>query len=297
MKIYDCFMFSDENELLDLRLNSLNKYVDKFIIVEAAYLHNGQSKKLNFNINMFKEFKEKIEYIVVKSNPPNLNLEKINETIQEQEKRKIINSILRDHYQRDQITAAVQNLEQNDIILISDLDEIPNLNNINFEKMDNQLLIFKQKMFYYKLNLNYENFIWYGTKAIKKKYFKSAQWLRNIKNKKYPIWRIDTFFSKKKYNNIKFIEDGGWHFTCIKSASEIFKKLMTFAHHQDFESSNITLDYLRKKIENKYVLYDHNKDKKNNDKWFSETKLKKIEIDNLPNYIKNNQDKFKKWLD
>ena len=290
-------MFSDENELLDLRLNSLNKYVDKFIIVEAAYLHNGQSKKLNFNINMFKEFKEKIEYIVVKSNPPNLNLEKINETIQEQEKRKIINSILRDHYQRDQITAAVQNLEQNDIILISDLDEIPNLNNINFEKIDNQLLIFKQKMFYYKLNLNYENFIWYGTKAIKKKYFKSAQWLRNIKNKKYPIWRIDTFFSKKKYNNITFIEDGGWHFTCIKSASEIFKKLMTFAHHQDFESSNITLDYLRKKIENKYVLYDHNKDKKNNDKWFSETKLKKIEIDNLPNYIKNNQDKFKKWLD
>ena len=72
---------------------------------------------------------------------------------------------------------------------------------------------------------------------------------------------------------------------------------MTFAHHQDFESSNITLDYLRKKIENKYVLYDHNKDKKNNDKWFSEKKLKKIEIDNLPNYIKNNQDKFKKWLD
>ena len=197
MKIYDCFMFSDENELLDLRLNSLNKYVDKFVIVEAAYLHNGQSKKLNFNINTFKEFKEKIEYIVVKSNPPNLNLEKINETVQEQEKRKIINSILRDHYQRDQITAAVQNLEQNDIILISDLDEIPNLNNINFEKIDNQLLIFKQKMFYYKLNLNYENFIWYGTKAIKKKYFKSAQWLRNIKNKKYPIWRIDTFFRKK----------------------------------------------------------------------------------------------------
>ena len=58
-------MFSDENLLLDLRLNSLNKFVDKFIIVEATYLHNGESKKLNFDINNFKKFKDKIHYIIV----------------------------------------------------------------------------------------------------------------------------------------------------------------------------------------------------------------------------------------
>ena len=59
MKIYDCFMFSDEKMLLDIRLNSLNRFVDKFIITEASYFHNGQPKKLNFNINEFSEFKKK----------------------------------------------------------------------------------------------------------------------------------------------------------------------------------------------------------------------------------------------
>ena len=290
-------MFSDENELLDLRLNSLNKYVDKFVIVEAAYLHNGQSKKLNFNINTFKEFKEKIEYIVVKSNPPNLNLEKINETVQEQEKRKIINSILRDHYQRDQITAAVQNLEQNDIILISDLDEIPNLNNINFEKIDNQLLIFKQKMFYYKLNLNYENFIWYGTKAIKKKYFKSAQWLRNIKNKKYPIWRIDTFFSKKKYNNITFIEDGGWHFSYLKKPKDVEKKLKSIRHHIEYDLNPLGVDKIDQKIKNRELIYNYNTDQRTKNKFENNEKLNILKDEKLPIYIKDNIKKFNDWLE
>ena len=72
MNIYDCFMYFDEDLLLDLRLNILNKYVKKFIIAESTYLHSGKSKKLNFNINNFSKFKDKIIYIVVDKKPPNI---------------------------------------------------------------------------------------------------------------------------------------------------------------------------------------------------------------------------------
>mgnify|MGYP005648688829 CR=1 FL=1 len=72
MKIYDCFQFFDEEMLLNLRLNILDKYVHKFVISEANYMHNGKPKKLNFNINKFSKFKDKIIYIVVDKPPPDL---------------------------------------------------------------------------------------------------------------------------------------------------------------------------------------------------------------------------------
>ena len=90
-------------------------------------------------------------------------------------------------------------------------------------------------MFFYKLNLLYENFTWHGTKGVKYKNFFGPQWLRNIKVKNYPKWRIDVFFSKKKYSNLTFINDGGWHFTCIRKPKDLQKKLLNFAHHYEFE--------------------------------------------------------------
>ena len=207
MNIYDCFMFSDEFMLLELRMKILSKFVDKFVISEAKYLHNGDSKKLNFDINKFKEFKNKIEYIVVDHQPPNILSIENKEDDSELNRKKIINSIMRDNYQRENLAKAIQNADDNDLIIISDLDEIPKLNNIDLKNINDEILIFKQKMFYYKFNLYYDNFVWYGSKCVKKKKFISPQWLRNIKNKNYPKWRVDTLFSKKKYSNIKFIED------------------------------------------------------------------------------------------
>ena len=152
-------------------------------------------------------------------------------------------------------------------------------------------------MYYYKLNLYYQNFTWYGSKAIKKKYFISPQWLRNIKSKKYPFWRLDTYFSKKKYSNIKFVEDGGWHFTCIKKPEDIHRKLLSFAHYQDYENAGISIEQLKSKIKEKKVLYDHSKDKTNKNKWFSEQTLSKVELGTLPAYVRNNDTKFQEWLD
>ena len=290
-------MYSDENMLLDIRFNILNNIVDKFVIAEAKYTHDGNLKKLNFDINKYQMFKNKINYIVVENESPEIrpiNREDANTTIAD---KKILNSIKRDHYQREQLSIGIAEADGEDLIIISDLDEIPNLNEIKFNNINNEILFFKQKMFYYKLNLHYDGYCWYGSKAVKKKNFISPQWLRNLKSKKYPFWRFDTFFSEKKYMNIKFVDNGGWHFTCIKKPEEIEKKLLSFAHHYDYEQAGLSLEDLKSKIKEKYVLYDHHLDKRASNKWNSTKKLSKIDINEMPEFIKINKNLYKDWLE
>jgi len=296
MNIYDCFMYYDEDLLLDIRLNTLNKYVKKFVITEATYTHNGNKKKLNFNIQNFKKFKDKIEYIVVDQQPPNIKKLNDNDSKETLEEKKILNGMARDYFQRENLKKGLHNIDKDDLIIVSDLDEIPNLENLNINKLKNNIIIFQQKMFYYKLNLLYENFIWAGSKAVKYKNFISPQWLRNIKSKKYPFWRLDIFFSKKKYSNLHYINDGGWHFTCIRKPEDLEKKLLNFAHHYEFEQSGLKINDIKKLIEEKRVMYDHNVDQKGY-KWSGKSILKKIDINFLPNYIKKNIEIFKDWLD
>jgi len=289
-------MYFDEDLLLDLRLNTLNKYVKKFVITEATYTHNGAKKELKFNIGNFKKFQDKITYIVVDKPPPNiLNLKK-NEPKHVRGEKLILNGMARDYFQRENLNRGLAKTQENDLILISDLDEIPNLENLNLSKINNEIIMFEQKMFYYKLNLFYEDFKWFGTKAIKKKNFLSPQWLRNIKGKKYPKWRLDIMFSKKKYSNLQFVKDGGWHFTCLRTPEELEKKLLNFAHHYEYEESGLKISDLKKLISEKRVMYDHNTDKKGY-KWSGKSTLKKIDDKYLPNHISLNFDKYKNWLD
>ena len=151
-------------------------------------------------------------------------------------------------------------------------------------------------MFYYKLNLLYEEFDWFGSKACKKKNFLSPQWLRNIKSKKYPKWRLDLVFSKKKYSNIFHVQNGGWHFTCIKSPEDLEKKLLNFAHHYEYEESGLNISDIKKLINEKRVMYDHNVDQRSY-KWSGKAKLKKLNYSLLPEYVSINPEKFKEWLD
>jgi len=295
MKLYDCFQFFDEEMLLNLRLNILNKYVHKFIISEATYLHNGEPKKLLFDINKYQRFKNKIEYIIVDKPPP--DLETINQNDSEEIKNAKIqsNAYKRHIYQLEETKSGISDANENDIIIVGDLDEIPNLEGIEFEKIKEKLIFFIQKMFYYKLNLYYK-MPWYGTKACKKKHLKSAKWLQWTKNKKYPLWRLDILFSQKKYNDINIISDGGWHFTNIKSPEEIQKKLKSFVHHKDFESSGLNVEDLRKLIKDKRVMYNHTIDKKK-DKWTAGEKLQVLKLEDLPKHIIDNYETYKPWLD
>ena len=296
MNIYDCFMYFDEDLLLDLRLNILDKYVKKFVISEATYTHNGTPKKLNFNINNFSKFKDKITYIVVDSPPPDIRKINNNDSVDLKSEKLILNGMARDYFQRENLSKGLSDASEDDLIMISDLDEIPNLSELNFEKIKNQIIIFKQKMFYYKLNLFYDEFDWYGSKACRKKIFLSPQWLRNIKSKKYPKWRFDLFFSKKKYTNLLHVENGGWHFTCLKKAEDLEKKLLNFAHHFEYEESGLNIKDIKKLINEKRVMYDHKVDKKGF-KWSGKSKLKNIGLDKLPIYITENLSKYKEWLD
>ena len=296
MNIYDCFMYFDEDLLLDLRLNTLNKYVKKFVITEATYTHNGSKKKLNFDINKFKKFRDKINYIVVDEQPSNI-LKLVNGESEERKKEKLIlNGMARDYFQREKLQNGLKDANDDDFIIISDLDEIPDLSSLDFSKIKNKIIIFQQKMFYYKFNLLYEDFNWFGSKAVRKKNFLSPQWLRNIKSKNYPKWRLDTLFSKKKYSNLYLVKDGGWHFTCIRTAEDLEKKLLNFAHHYEFEESGLKIHDLKKLITEKRVMYDHNVDQRGY-KWSGKSILKKIENRLLPNYISSNLEKFKNWLD
>ena len=296
MNIYDCFMYFDEDLLLDLRLNSLDKYVKKFIITEATYTHNGSKKKLNFNINNFKRFKDKITYIIVDKQPENILELSPEDTKDKRGEKLILNGMARDYFQRECLLKGLDEALGEDLILVSDLDEIPNLINLDLSKIGNNIAIFEQKMFYYKLNLFYEDYIWQGSKAVKFKNFISPQWLRNIKGKKYSKWRIDTYFSKKKYSNLFFVKNGGWHFTCLRTPEQLEKKLLNFAHHYEYEESGLKLDDIKKLILEKRVMYDHTVDQKGY-KWSGKSILKRIDLEHLPKYISSNTQKYVDWLD
>ena len=131
MKIFDCFMFSDENMILDIRLNVLSKYVDHFVIVESKYKHNGDVKSKKFDINNFSKFKNKIKYIYLDKEPSGLINIKNNEKENEQ---LLFNTYLRENYQRNMIRDGLFDSSDNDFIIIGDVDEIPNLDNLDLNK-------------------------------------------------------------------------------------------------------------------------------------------------------------------
>ena len=295
MKIYDCFMYFDEELILDLRLNILDKFVDYFVIVESIFTHKGEKRNLKFNINKFKKFENKIVYLVYDQEPS--QIEKIVSKDMEDEKSRkyIMNALFRENAQRNFINDALNNLDNEDIILISDVDEIPNLSGINFEDKKSKIILFKQDMLYYKFNLKLPNLAWTGTKGCKKKYFKSAQWLRNIKDRKYPFYRVDTYFSEKKYINCEFVDNGGWHFTNIKTAKQIKQKLESYLHHIEFDKNPLSTDEIDKIIQDKIAIYDLSVDQKKNK--IKGNKLENYPLNKLPEYLQDNLDNYKDWID
>ena len=260
MKFYDCFMYHDEDLILDIRLNTLNDYVEKFIIVEAKLDHQGNKKKLNFKIENYKKFQDKILYKVIEAFPENqTNWE-------------------RENFQRNFILNGLVDALENDYIIISDLDEIPNLSNLkNIQNF--KYTVFEQKMFYYKINLLNKTYpVWFGSKMCKKKYLKSPQWLRNQKVKRYSFWK----FYKIKWN---FIQNGGWHFSFLMTPEKIRKKIKSFAHSEFNINDYTDLDKITHSIENGTDIFDR------------KMYYQKIDFDNsFPNYIKNNRNKFKDWI-
>ena len=267
MAIFDCFQYFNEEHIVDLRFNILNKFVNTFVIVESTVNHQGKPKKLHFDINKYKKFKNKINYIVVDDTPENIKKpHKGGESLVEQ-------------HQRNSIVKGLKNAEDSDLVILSDVDEIPNLNKL-VEFNRNKYAVFSQKMFMYKLNLlNLRENNWHGSKICLKKNFKSPQWLRNLKFKKYPFWRID------KIRNLQVIQNGGWHFAYLQSPENISKKIQSFAHGEFNKADIANEENIRMKIERGQDVFDRG------------YSLKKVQVDStFPEYILENKDKLKKWI-
>ncbi len=296
MKIFDCFMYFDEEIVLDLRLNTLDRYVDYFIIVESTFTHRGDKKNLKFNHKKFEKFKDKIIYLTFDKEPDEIEVVHENDNEGEKSRKYILNAAKRENGQRDHIANGLQKASPEDLILISDVDEIPNLEEIKLENLKEKILMFQQDMFYYKFDLKLPNMVWSGTKGCRKKDLLSPQWLRNIKDKKYSLFRLDIIFSKIKYNSIKFIKNGGWHFSNIKSPKEIEHKLKSYLHHREFDEEPLTLDQIDNIIKSKQAIYDLKVDKTVN-KVGSGSKLINYSFDKLPVYLKENKENYKEWLD
>ena len=263
MKIFDCFTFNDENSILEIRLNEMNKYVDFFVIIEFGENHQGKKKGKRINEKILNNFANKIRYMYVEKFEENMN------------------SWQRENFQRDYIQKALYDADKEDVIIISDLDEIPNLKKINLENIGNSVYAFKQINCMYKFNL-VRDFSWFGSKLCKFKKLKSPQWLRSLKvHKKYNYFRIDKFFSKNYIFNFKIIENGGWHFGWIRSVDEIIDKVNSFAHLEFNNSKFKNNNYIYNCIENNVNFLN------------TEEKLEIIKMEFLPEYIVINKDKFK----
>jgi len=288
-------MYFDEDLLLDLRLNVLNEYIDYFVIVESRYNHKGEKRNLRFNINNFINFKEKIIYLIHDQIPA--GVKNINQKDDENTKsyKLILNAYLRENAQRNFILNGLNKASNDDMILISDLDEIPDLSQISFKDVKEKIILFEQMMFYYKLNLKAEGIKWVGTKCCKKKNLINPQWLRNIKDKKYPFYRLDIIFSKSRYFNVKLIKKGGWHFTNVKSPREILLKLSSYLHHVEFDKNPLNEKEIEKLVINKKAIYSLNTDKRVQ-KFGAGQDLEKVELKYLPSYISQKIEKYKDWL-
>ena len=260
MKLIDCFLYHNEDLVLDIRLNTLNEHVNKFVIVESKFDHQGNKKGLNFDFKKFKKFENKINYQVIEEFPED------------------ISNWDRENYQRNFIVNGLDEFNENDYIIISDVDEIPDLKKLR-NLQNNKFTVFQQKMFYYKFNLlNSTEPIWYGSKICKKKHLKSPQWLRDQKVKNYPFWK----FYKIKWNIIK---DGGWHFSFLMDAKQIKSKLESYAH-AEFNNKNFnTLEKINFSLKNQVDLFDR------------KIEFEKIVFDEtFPKYILNNKEKYKNWI-
>ena len=128
MKIVDCTSFYSEHMMYEVRLNILKDKVDKFIVTESTYSHSGKKKKLNFDINNYPKFEDKIIHVVIDREPDGIVPENNDPSLQRS------NSLKRIALSYDESLKVLKDFSDEDLIMLSDNDEIPNLDSKDFKK-------------------------------------------------------------------------------------------------------------------------------------------------------------------
>lgn len=230
--IIDCFIFYNEIDLLKFRLEYLYNVVDYFVLVESTTTFAGNKKKLYFDENkyLFNKYVDKIVHII--------DNKEIN----------VSNPWLREYKQRNSITLGLQklNLTSNDIILISDVDEIPNkktlLEQSNYIANAKKILSFEQDLYYYNLT-NKSKKKWYFAKCLNYYVFQNHNCLPQ---------------EIRSSNNVTKILNGGWHFSYFGSTDFIINKIKNFSHQEYNKPQFLSKDKIEFNIKNNIDLFNRN---------------------------------------
>ncbi len=197
--IYDCFIFFNELDLLEIRLNELNESVDKFVLVESTKTFTGKDKELYFekNKHLFEKYLDKIIHIVVDDFEEGMS------------------AWDREIHQRNSIKRGLSDCKPSDVIIISDVDEIINPQTLDRVKNKPGIKVLEQKLYYYYLNcINANEPYWLrGPRVLFfEDYTKTADEIRNTDG--------------------ELIKNGGWHFTYLGGTEAIIRKIQSFSHQE-----------------------------------------------------------------
>lgn len=277
MKIYDSFIFFNELDLLEIRLNILNDYVNHFVLVESTKTFTGVGKPLYYEINKerFKKFNDKIIHIVVDNMPETF------EELSDRDGDELDKSIhhdcltspnvpkgevhwLREFFQKEHIKKGLVNLSDNDFVFVSDLDEIWNPD-VRLDYNNDGIYRLNQKVYCYYLN-NLSSEHWYGTIGTKYK---------NLKN--YSINHIRT----PNRNSYNLVENAGWHFTFQGGSENIKNKIESYGHQE------LNRDDIKSQISNRL---------NSNVDVFGRHYMLILDNTNIPKYVLNNKQKYKHML-
>jgi beta-1,4-mannosyl-glycoprotein beta-1,4-N-acetylglucosaminyltransferase len=283
--IYDCFTFFNELDLLEIRLNELDLVVDRFVLVEATKTHQGKEKPLHFQENKarYQKFLAKIIHVVVDTYPGYQGK----------------SAWILEHHQRNMIMKGLEGCKPGDVILISDVDEIPRPEKITAYRDSIGIKIFRQRMFYYYLNCvnagvnqsNYNN--WYGTVMVNYSPNLIPQDLRTLQmtlmgnsfrtsfSRRFEgwLWKVKNVYLKGKI--LRYIDNGGWHFSYLGGVEKIIYKLEAFAHAEFNKEKFKDAQKIEDAIQNGKDIFGRN------------LSYKYISIDpSYPKYITDNLEKF-----
>lgn len=277
--IYDCFLYYDEDMLLDIRLNTLSAVVDRFVIVESTHTFTGLPKPLNFDSKKFDAFKDKIIYIIYDEKPIFKEDGHVDAGVNEERTR---NAIMR----------GLKSASDSDLVIISDIDEIPSPDSIL--KVDSSRLCTTMIMNFYNYQFNLQVFnsngqprLWELSRATSFKNLKgffegSPETLRNIKKSKiknnFLKWNAFKFFNKK-------LPNAGWHFSWIMTPDRISEKMNSISH----------TEYNLPQFNNKAHIIDALE--KGKDIWGRERIMRKTALDeHFPEYLVKNRERFREFI-
>jgi hypothetical protein len=263
MKVYDCFTFFNELDLLEIRLQELWGIVDYFVIAESNLSHTGNPKEYLFesNITRFKPYLEKIRHIKVDDMPDTTN------------------AWVRENFQRNSLSRGLYDSTSDDLIIISDLDEIPRSEMIEIIKHDTNKYdryILNIPQFRHRINFmkvqeahKYPNII-----ITRQSVFTSSQQEREY-----------TFYWNKKPDDSVTLEHGGWHFTWLGNDDEIKNKIRNYAHTE--HNTDIILNAV-----------DVNKHLQERKSFFNETEsFEIVKVDDyFPKYLLDNLDRYANFI-